>query len=306
MNNSVVNSKVNPGLKENIKHGTFHYHIGIYNETQTPDSNIVQYLHWHDEYEIFVIKEGGCEISLNNTYTTIFKGDMVLIPSGLIHGALNIPHIDCNFRAFVFGKDFVDSLTNDKPNMILKSLFDKSSNMPIIIDGSLCDEIQKEAYSITESIIEINQKRTPGYELMTKAKLLELLCLFWDYSLNSKERKYKTLTSETNFKKALLYINENYAKQITLEDLASYANLSKSQIDRVFMNNMGMPPMKYITQLRINKSLRMLLDSDYPISEIALNVGFNDFSYFSKCFKETIHMSPRDYRKHKRLKTTET
>lgn len=285
------------GLKETIVHGSSRYHIGFYPIKMHKGCHIVQYLHWHDEYEIFVITKGGCEMSLNNTKIPLFKGDMLLIYSGIIHGAKEIPNMDCEFNAFVFGQDLVESFNNDMPNTILQKVFARTRKSPIKIDGSIYDETQREAYFLSDAMMKLNEERPEGFELLTKAKLLELLGLFWQYSSKSKDIGYNSLASETNFKKALMYMNENYAKPFTLDELAAYANLSKSQLERVFKSNMGISPVTYLIHMRVSKSINLLINSDANISQIAYEVGFNDFSYYGKCFKKIIGMTPREFRK---------
>ena len=58
-----------------------------------------------------------------------------------------------------------------------------------------------------------------------------------------------------------------------------------------------MSPLDYLIKIRIQESAKLLQKSDLPIGEVALNCGFNDFSYFGKHFKREMNCSPREYRK---------
>lgn len=94
----------------------------------------------------------------------------------------------------------------------------------------------------------------------------------------------------------LTYIAQNYMHPITLATLASLAGLSQAECSRFFSSQMNEPPFSYINQYRIEKSCELLAKTDLPISTIALQTGFNSFSYYGKRFREVMHCTPSDYR----------
>ena len=66
---------------------------------------------------------------------------------------------------------------------------------------------------------------------------------------------------------------------------------------------MGVNFSKYLVQVRIENAEKLLINSDQSIYDISLEVGFNDYSYFSKAFKDAYGLSPKDYRKNKKSKS---
>lgn len=94
----------------------------------------------------------------------------------------------------------------------------------------------------------------------------------------------------------LKYIEAHYAEEISLEELAESAHVSKSECMRCFKNSIQMTPYRYLTEYRLSKASEMLLSTDEPIGTIALCVGFRQMSHFGKQFKEKTGYSPRDYR----------
>ncbi len=97
--------------------------------------------------------------------------------------------------------------------------------------------------------------------------------------------------------KAVAYMETNFTEPICLDDVAAIAYLSVRHFSRVFKEIYSVPPMEYIISLRLKHACVLLQDSDTTVSEVALNVGFSNISFFSRCFKERLGLSPRDYRR---------
>jgi len=93
------------------------------------------------------------------------------------------------------------------------------------------------------------------------------------------------------------YIDENYQKDITIEELANKVFLSSNWLVNSFTNTFSISPMKYLTRVRMFKAEDLLTNTDLTITEIALNVGYNNSSYFSEMFLKYNGKSPSTYRK---------
>ncbi|AGB19716.1 response regulator [Thermoanaerobacterium thermosaccharolyticum] len=102
-------------------------------------------------------------------------------------------------------------------------------------------------------------------------------------------------------KEALKYIDENYNKNITLEDVAKYVHLNPQYLSRYFKKTMNMNFVDYISKIRINSSKKLLSETDLSINSIALKVGYTDQSYFCKVFKKIEGISPNKFRKNLKL-----
>lgn len=97
--------------------------------------------------------------------------------------------------------------------------------------------------------------------------------------------------------KALQYINAEHSTSISLEDISNHVGLSPTYFSRFFKKETGMKFCDYLNMVRIEESKKYLLDVHYSISDIAVIVGFNDQSYFTKVFKNYEKISPGRYRK---------
>lgn len=95
------------------------------------------------------------------------------------------------------------------------------------------------------------------------------------------------------------YIQGNYCDPISVDDIAGYANISRSHLYRIFMKKVGISPNEYLSAYRINKACGLLRNSNLKINEIASSVGYNDQLYFSRVFKKLKGVSPSRYLKKK-------
>ena len=95
----------------------------------------------------------------------------------------------------------------------------------------------------------------------------------------------------------LRYIEQHYAEEITLADLAASANVSKSECLRCFKQSMQTSPYKYLVEYRLLQAAMLLKSSNENIAGIANRVGFQLVSHFSKCFREKTGQTPTQYRR---------
>lgn len=108
-------------------------------------------------------------------------------------------------------------------------------------------------------------------------------------------------TLPDSIKKATVYINENYADQLTLDDIVEVSGLSKYHFTRLFHETVHSTPIQYLTKVRINKSIELLKNDLLTVEDIAIQVGFSNGNYFNKVFRAALGMSPGKYRKNKLL-----
>ncbi len=96
--------------------------------------------------------------------------------------------------------------------------------------------------------------------------------------------------------RAMRVVEERYAEDITVDDLAGAANVSSSYLMRLFKRQMGTSPYNYLLRYRITKARELLAETDEPVAQIAREVGFSSESNFSYRFTKMVGQSPRAYR----------
>ncbi|PLW76831.1 response regulator transcription factor [Cohaesibacter celericrescens] len=103
--------------------------------------------------------------------------------------------------------------------------------------------------------------------------------------------------SPERMQNVLNFIERNLHKAITLEEAADCASISPSYFSRLFKKTMNETFIAYVKQRRILRAKELLISSDLPITNIALDLSFQDMNYFSKVFKKEVGLSPTEYRR---------
>ena len=93
-------------------------------------------------------------------------------------------------------------------------------------------------------------------------------------------------------RRVLEYVDQHFDERLTLESLANVARLSVYHFARAFRQSTGEPPHQYLLRRRIERATEMLKESELPLSEIAVAVGFSDHSHFARHFRRLAGMSP--------------
>ena len=108
--------------------------------------------------------------------------------------------------------------------------------------------------------------------------------------------KEDTAFTNVAFMKLMKYINENYKSEISLSSAARVLNMNSNYVSQLFKKEAGITFVHYITQKRLEDAKKLLLTTQKPLTDIALDVGFNDTFYFVKTFKKFVGMTPGQYR----------
>lgn len=107
----------------------------------------------------------------------------------------------------------------------------------------------------------------------------------------SKEREYENVVSRVK-----TYINENFAKDISLDDVSRLVDISPYYFSKLFKQEVGENFIEYLTRTRISHAMKLLGDPRYSIKEVCVLCGYSDPNYFSRIFKKYEGMTPSEYR----------
>lgn len=111
----------------------------------------------------------------------------------------------------------------------------------------------------------------------------------------------RNLSSRNNYENQMIvkgrgYIQDNYSRDISLDDVARYLNLSPYYFSKLFKAETGITFMDYLTDLRMARAQELLKDESLSIKEVCAEVGYSDPNYFSRSFKKNVGVTPTVYR----------
>lgn len=284
-------------LRENRSRGTPLYPLQLYQMKDLCEPLFVPY-HWHQEIEILFLLKGDLELTVDGQKHCCTAGDIFFIGQEKLHG-MYTPDLNCSYNALVFPLEFLNFEMFDYcQTYYLNPLYKKNLDLPFRVPRtSRCYE---EIWSELSAITELNTTRAPGFQLGTKAALLKMISLLVrDDLLRSSGEIFQNITDYKMkiLKSILTYINQHYNEAMNLQDVATVFGFSPKYFSRYFKKNISKSFVEYLNFLRMGHAAEMLLNTDIPVMEVANAVGFNNFSYFIKRFREIHNCTPSEYRK---------
>ena len=240
--------------------------------------------HSHLYYEIYYLRKGTCRFfTLGNQYT-LHTGDFIILPPREVHFNRYITscvRINIYFRL----EDLYENNKLFMPHVLDRYIPSRVIHVPggarAIIENTLDRMLAEE---------KINDTST--FTMMP----LYLKELFIDFSRFWVESSAADNETDTEIVEAVHYITAHYNLSLTLEGLASRANLSTTYFSKKFHNITGMGMKEFLTYTRLKHAEQELLSTSHTITEIAMNSGFSNSNYFKDAFKKMYNVAPREYR----------
>jgi two-component system response regulator YesN len=147
-----------------------------------------------------------------------------------------------------------------------------------------------------ERVLGLNHELLTG--ILTIASFDELCMMIRDVLDTMLDNVYETrnVKNAETLSTVLRYIRDNYMKQITLDDAARSVFLSPFYLSHTFKDELGITFIEYLTRVRMEEAMKLLVDKSLSMQAIAEAVGYDDASYFSKVFKKNAGVTPNKYR----------
>lgn len=223
------------------------------------------------DYHILLIDSGKCELLHKGKSYTLTRGNL----------AVYAPNEEQKY-SFYAG---CSSLWCHFNGSLVEELFHSCN----LTSGVYLLNPNKEIFESYSTLIQ----RFHQFDKLTlaNASLLELI-----YYISNASKALEQSRNSDIITKVLTYINVNYNKQLTLDELSEKVGYSKSRFSHIFLDIVGMSPIKYMNDIRLKNSCELLHSTNLTIAEIAQSCGFNDPLYFSRIFKKKYKISPKQYR----------
>ena len=295
-------------LKEIRFHGTKSFPCAIYQTSSLRKGTLVKH-HWHDEVEILYFFGGDFRLEINMEEFFVHSEALYFINPGELHSIFTETETGAAEEAIVFS---LSILNFDSYDAVQTQLIQPIQNGTLLFPRCLLPG-QKEFTPVRDAFLET--MRAFGYplnedifsnhgavtddltnQLFIKSSLLRILAVLSGSQLFKPTGKNHDKRVE-EIKAVLTYIKDNYKEKIYVQDLAEQVNMNAQYFCRFFKKSIGRSPMEYINDYRLKQSLRLLEETDLPVTEVCLECGYNNLGNFLRAFKSYTGTTPLKYRK---------
>lgn len=275
--------------RESAEHRTNGLPIAFYQvEDRHPRYEMMH--HWHREYELIYVLSGTLHLTMETAGVVLHTSEFALVNPGVLHSGR--PN-RCRYECVVFDADALTrGLLNLHPNG-RKLLSQTAEIMPF--SGPGADAVRPHV----EGLFAAMRRQKPGFEL----EAVSHICGFFAAVLQNDLSVDRTAAAPGRaahlapLERAIAYMEKQYQHPISLEEMAAQAGFSRKYFSDYFKKMTGKTPIEYLNCYRIERACELLLETELPVTRIALDCGFNDLSYFIKTFREQKATTPGHYRR---------
>ena len=248
--------------------------------------------HWHGAVELIMPVENYYDVEVEGKNYHILPGEIILIPPGQLH-CLNAPENGCRF-IFQFDISHIMALKGFSSLQPLLS-------QPILINKENFPYIYEDIYQLLVQIRNEYFYKNEFSELTIYALIINMFVKFGYNHINSKNlfpnvRLHKQKEYVQKFNDLLDYIDNHYAEDLNLEDIADSIGFSKYHFSRLFKQYTNFTFCDYLCYRRIKAAEALLVQPELSITEVALQAGFPSISTFNRLFKQEKNCTPSEYR----------
>ena len=253
-------------------------------------------LHIHDFHEIVLVYSGKATHLTPAGDHDIHGGYFLNIKPGQAHGYKNIRNLVL-MNVLIKPIFFQDDLFGLGSLPAFDTLFSQEADKEMIKSPILYDKLEYGIFNRARELVEdANAEltgRNAGYRAMVVCLIQELIIMLIRNLSGIKETMPGFAQSISTL---LNYVKQNYRSPLCMSDLTGFSGMSDSHVLRVFNKYQGCSPFKYINRLRLESASDMLIQTDKSITDIALDLGYNDSNYFTRMFRKHKGLSPREFR----------
>ena len=227
---------------------------------------------WHSNPEVLLFHNQTATVFCDGRYYTVEPAQLFFVNSNRIHFLESEQPV--TYSLLIIDESFCMENGLDLSQIIFQEITD--------------DPAALEKFNKIKEVYE--DKKNPLRILETRSKLLDFLCCVSKYCPEQKEVTTVSVLHPV-FQRAVSYISENFRKELTLEEIAGYCNVSKGYLTRTFKKTAGITIFAYIAEVRC-KEAQFMLSNGHSVTATALHCGFDNMSYFSKTYRKIIGELP--------------
>lgn len=241
-------------------------------------------LQWHREPKVVFVAEGTAECSRNGDLCTVEQGDFIIFNSEDVHLVRPAEGKSCRLVCVHFSFEYIRMFCKSIDSMVFEVDDPETHDEIVSLFRDLEHADDGGDYS---SLIRISIINKLYYVMLSK-------CARFRRAVNS---SYGSKRDFSYAKTAIAYINENFRREISLDEISSVVNLSPSYFSKYFKNVTGISFSEYLANLRLENAIGDMLEHNTTVSAAAFENGFaNVKSFITQC-KKVYNCTPAQYKK---------
>ncbi len=242
-------------------------------------------LHSHEYYELYFLLKGTRQFFIGNRMYELSQDTLVVVPPFVLHKTDGGPYmrININISPVLLKPRYIEMLGEIQKYFAI-NLTAPYKDVILYLLNTGADEFfenstnkREVSLALTETILYI----------LSKNKLIAT-----DLSAVTVKNDVSSVIP-----RIVSFLNNNYTRRITLEEICKKFFLSKMSLCTKFKSFMHCTVKEYLIRLKITKAKELLINTDKSIEDVALECGFSSANYFGLNFKKEIGLSPLNYRK---------
>lgn len=292
-----MQTEIRDARREARTHGDALFPLAGYWYRAEPEMPVVD-CHWHGEAEFLLVLEGQTLFQIGPERFPVRAGEAVFVHGGDIHAGYPLGGEGCRFFAVVFDMNLLASGTPDRlQSEYVLPLVQGKRSLPAHYTAR--DPLGRAVLAELDGLGRELADKRPGYELAAKSRLYRILA---EVAANgrwvSRTRNPEAEAYDLHLlKRVLTHVEKNYNKRIYIRELAQLAHMTDSQFCRFFKRWVCKTPVEYINGYRVRRAAELLERSDRKMPDIAMEVGFDNPSYFIRRFRKEMRCTPAAYRR---------
>ena len=243
--------------------------------------NAVLY-NWHENIELICVEEGSGFVVIDEEHLAVKKGDVVVINPNRLHGFCTTDSGLC-----------YDCLIVDRA-FFIANFFDSNN---FVFNSKICDDELVRLISSFKKYHYSTSLEEPMRIQHMRSVILQIALIICEkyaaFDRNPPEESHSLFC----IKQAIGYIRAEGYRDVSLDEIAAFAGLSKYYFSREFRRITGQSFVSYLNSMRCEKARELLLEYEVSIGEVGERCGFCNQSYFTRTFKRYAGITPCEYRK---------
>ncbi len=244
--------------------------------------------HFHSAVEIIMPIRGEVIYTVSDFCYHVQADEVLIIPPNWEH-SLTMNEGSARYL-LLFEPDNIFTMRD-------MQLIDELLRIPLYLTDQ--PEAQESIRALLMQIVNCYEKKEFLWNSICYSYLLQLYARLGQLNMARELRRYDMRSKKTDpeiMDSARLYIDQNYMKDITLDDVSAFTGFSKCYFSRIFKQQFGVPFSDYLRTKRVNMASELLIHSRRFIQDIAESVGFSSIATFNRVFRTVKNCTPSRYR----------